>query len=510
MPMYKDFVPEKLRFWITLFFPLVFQMSDALFMGLSGPISATTSLTPNDVLFCGFCGMIGVTVTFPVLFRFKFRFTTKQILLIVSLGMVLCNIICLNTTFMPVLAITNFLFGILKLWGSFDCFSSVMMKVSPRYNFAPFLAIVFTVVFGGIELSGIVANHVVYGLPWQYMNYLMMGLQLLVALMVFVLMKDIRLMPLNRLYGISWIGMFLWGIVWGAFTFIFVYGDQIQWFRSPYTHIAIGVMLVALSVLVYRMFHYRHPYLEYPAFRYRNLWNILLLFFVAALLMSTESVLHHIFTEEVLHYGTLSIANLKWWVLAGILFGGFFSVQSIDRWHFNYKLLTFISIGCITLYVLLMTFAISPQTPIRLFYLPMFLYGVGHVMIFIVLTTYVEGVVPLQHRFQVLTILGFVRIGPGSAVGSALCGHFFKMEMVKNLNGLGSQVNPISFRSHDYGSIANEVVENAMMLSLRNLYGLAALIGIITLILLMASRYQPQIKNTLPTLHRAYKVFSRK
>ena len=140
----------------------------------------------------------------------------------------------------------------------------------------------------------------------------------------------------------------------------------------------------------------------------------------------------------------------------------------------------------------------------------MFLYGVGHVMIFIVLTTYVEGIVPLQHRFQVLTILGFVRIGPGSAVGSALCGHLFKMEMVKNLNGLGSQVNPISFRSHDYGSIANEVAENAMMLSLRNLYGLAALIGIITLILLMASRYQPQIKNTLPTLHRAYKVLSRK
>ena len=51
MPMYKDFVPEKLRFWLTLFFPLVFQMSDALFMGLSEPISATTSLTPNDVLF---------------------------------------------------------------------------------------------------------------------------------------------------------------------------------------------------------------------------------------------------------------------------------------------------------------------------------------------------------------------------------------------------------------------------------------------------------------------------
>ena len=140
----------------------------------------------------------------------------------------------------------------------------------------------------------------------------------------------------------------------------------------------------------------------------------------------------------------------------------------------------------------------------------MFLYGVGHVMIFIVLTTYVEGIVPLQHRFQVLTILGFVRIGPGSAVGSALCGHLFKAEMSRSLVALGSQVNTVSFRNHDFGTIANEVVENAMMLSLRNLYGLMTFIGLITLIILLASRYQPQIKNTLPTLAKAFKVFSRK
>ena len=510
MPMYKDFVPEKLRFWITMLFPLIFQMSDALFMGLSGPISATTPLTQNDVLFCGFCGMAGVVVTFPILFRLKFRFTTRQILLTVSLGMVLCNMICLNTTFMPILALTNFVFGILKLWGSFECFSSIMMKVSPHYNFAPFLAVVFTTVFGGIELSGIVSGHIIYSLPWQYVNYLMMGLQMMLALMAFVLMRDIRLMPLNRLYGISWIGLFLWGLFWCAFNFIFVYGDQIQWFKSPYTHVAIGIMAVTLSTLVYRMFHYRHPYIEFQSFRYRNLWNILMLFFIAALMMSTESVLHHIFTDEVLRYGSLSTANLKWWVIAGIALGGVFSVVAIERWHWGYKSLTLICVCSLTVYVALMTFAISPQTPIRYFFLPMLLYGVGHVMIFIVLTTYVEGVVPLQHRFQVLAILGFVRIGPGSAVGSALCGHLFKLEMARNIDVLGAHVNATAFRQYDFGVIANEVVENAMMLSLRNLYGLTATVGIVTMLLLLASRFQPQIKNTIPTLKRAYKTFSKK
>ena len=510
MPMYKDFVPERLRFWITLLFPLIFQMSDALFMGLSEQISSTTSLTSNDVLFCGFCGMIGVTVTFPILFRLKFRFTTKRILLIVSLGMVLCNVICLNTTFMPVLAFVNFVFGVLKLWGSFECFSSVMMKVSPHYNFAPFLAIVFTVVFGGIELSGILSNHIVACLPWQYVNYTMMGLQLLVALLVFLLMKDIRLMPLNRLYGISWIGMLLWGIVLAAFTFIFVYGDQIEWFRSAYTHIAIGVMFVSLSVLAYRMFHYRHPFIEYRTFRYRNTWNILVLFLVAAMIMSTESVLHHIFTAEVLHFDGLHIADLKWWILVGIAIGGWLSVQGIDRWHLSYKFLTLLSIGCLTMYVLLMFFIISPHTPYKLLFIPMIFYGMGHVMIFVVLTTYVEGLVPLQHRFQMLTVLGFVRIGPGSALGAGLCGRLFKMEMVKNLGLLGGQTNIASFRTYDYGTIAGEVVENAMMVSIRNLYGLTVMLGIVTMLVLLCMRYKPQIKNALPTMAKAYRVFSRK
>ena len=158
--MFRDFVPEGCRFWLILLFPIVFQMSDCIFMGLSVQMSGDLSLYPEDILMCGFAAMIGVTMTFPLLFRLKFRFTTRQILLICTLGMTFISMVCLHIRFVPLMVGLSFLFGMLKLWGSFEVFSSVMLKVAPRYNFAPFLSLVFTIVFGSIELSGIVSAHI--------------------------------------------------------------------------------------------------------------------------------------------------------------------------------------------------------------------------------------------------------------------------------------------------------------------------------------------------------------
>ena len=70
--MFRDFVPEGWRFWLILLFPVVFQMSDGVFMGLSTQIASDLSLLSEDILMCGFAGMIGVTMTFPLLFPLLF------------------------------------------------------------------------------------------------------------------------------------------------------------------------------------------------------------------------------------------------------------------------------------------------------------------------------------------------------------------------------------------------------------------------------------------------------
>lgn len=504
LPMFRDFVPEGCRFWLILLFPIVFQMSDCIFMGLSVQMSGDLSLYPEDILMCGFAAMIGVTMTFPLLFRLKFRFTTRQILLICTLGMTFISMVCLHIRFVPLMVGLSFLFGMLKLWGSFEVFSSVMLKVAPRYNFAPFLSLVFTIVFGSIELSGIVSAHITHVMPWLYVNYLSIGALLALALLAFVTMRNCRAMPRQPLYGIGWMGLMLWSVMLLAFAFIFVYGSLLDWFHSPYTHMAIGLILITAGCNLWRMLYGRHPYIPFAAFRYHNLL-LVVLFLVACVMMSTESVLQHILADEVLGFDHLATARLRWAALIGVVLGGVVSTQCIERLGWGWKRLTFLSFLLLTMYEALLCALVSPDTPIHALYLPMLLYGAGHVMVFIVLTTYIEGVVPFQHRFQVLTILGFVRIGCGAALGAALFGHLFQGTMSEQMTLLGSQTNGALLGTvSTFGEVAHIVSQNAMLVSLRHLYGLATFIGIVTLILITMGHFHRHVRLTYSTLRQVY------
>ena len=508
--MFRDFVPEGWRFWLILIYPIVFQMSDAVFMGLSTQISSDLSLLSEDILMCGFAGMIGVTMTFPLLFRLKFRFTTRQILLTCTLGMATLSAICLHIRFVPLMVALSLLFGMLKLWGSFEVFSSVMLKVAPRYNFAPFLSLVFTIVFGSIELSGIVSAHITHAMPWQYVNYLSIGALLLLALLALTCMRNFRAMPPQPLLGIGWMGLLLWSVMLLAFAFIFVYGSYLDWLHSPYMHLAIGIILITLGCNLWRMQRGRHPYLPFAAFRYHNLLQVVVLFLVACVMMSTESVLQHILTGEVLHFSAVNTTGIRLSALIGTILGGIVSTQCIEHLGWGWKRLTFLSFLLLTMYEVVLFTLVSPHTPVEAFYLPALLYGMGHVMVFVVLTTYIEGIVPFAHRFQVLTILGFVRIGCGSALGAAIFGHLFKGSMSEQMALLGSQYSPTAM-SHvsSFGEAAHAVSQSAILVSLRDLFGLAAVIGIITLLFITMGHFKHNIRRIYPTLVQVYGMLRR-
>lgn len=509
LPIFRDFVPENIRFWIMLLFPIAFQMSDAVFMGLSSEIAASQSLMAEDILMCGYAGMIGVTMTFPLLFRLKFRFTTYQILLTVCLSMAAISIICMNIKFMPMMIVLSFVFGMLKLVGSFECFSSVMLKVAPRYNFAPFLSLVFTIVFSSIELSAIVSSHVVHQMPWQYMNLFSINMLLVLALVVVICMKSIRLMHLQPLLGIGWIGLVLWGIMLLSFAFICVYGEHLNWFKSNYIHIAAGLIFITLGLNIYRMTHYRHPFISVSAFRYRNIFNMLVLYLLGCVMLSAESVLQHIFTGEVLGFDPITSSNTRYFTLLGIVAGAIFSTLAIEHLGWGYKRLVFVTFLFLTFYEVMMFCIISPDTNIGTLYLPSFFCGMGHVMLFIVITTYMEGIVPFQHRFEVLSILGFVRIGCGAAFGSALFGHFFKTEMSENIALIGSQINGIAAVQMQSEVAAQIVANQSIMLSLQHLFGFAAVLGVVSLIIVALGNFRNSVKLTYPNFAKVAKMLKK-
>lgn len=83
---FKEFIPTSVCILLSLFFAMVFQFNGGVFLPTSVQMSSALGCLKEDVMMAGYASFIGMTVIFPILFRLKFRFTTRQIFMMVCSG----------------------------------------------------------------------------------------------------------------------------------------------------------------------------------------------------------------------------------------------------------------------------------------------------------------------------------------------------------------------------------------------------------------------------------------
>lgn len=109
MPMIKPFIPKALQPWIYLLFAVIFQLVNITYMGTMQQMMGDMSLMREDVSFMFLCGVVGVAMPFPILFRLKFRFTNRSLLLFSVSGMIVCILLSLATEWVPALCVLSYL-----------------------------------------------------------------------------------------------------------------------------------------------------------------------------------------------------------------------------------------------------------------------------------------------------------------------------------------------------------------------------------------------------------------
>jgi hypothetical protein len=385
--------------------------------------------------------------------------------------------------------------GFLRLFGTFECFSSLLPKIAPTHNYAVFLSFVFFIVLGVIHVFDIISAHIIYYHRWEYVHYAAAALLSIAFLGAFVLMRPFRMMPKIPLYGIDGLGIILWSIFILSLIFAAQYGNQLDWFHSSYIRAAIGAAFISLAFNVGRMTYIRHPFLEFAAFKTKNLVNLLILFLFMGILLSTKNVLQNTFTGAALHLGQLNAISLKWFEFFGMFGGAVFSWYALTRLKWPHKLLTFCGMALIVLYIVMMSFLMSAHTNIEKLYLPLFCCGFGHIVIFITLTVYAQATAPFKNYFQVLCILGLIRTGIASPIGDAIYSHAIKSLLSKHLAAASYGVNIPALA--DIGS-------EALIATLRELFAWSAVFGIFVLILISLSHFKSNVKNILPSLRAVY------
>ena len=140
----------------------------------------------------GYASFIGMTLIFPILFRLKFRFTTRQILMTVCPILICCNLIAMNTTNIILLIVTCFVSGFFRMWGTFECFSNTRLSVTPSGNFSVFYPVIYIIVLESIQLSGLTATHLSDWANWRYMHWFVIGLLTIVWLCVVLFTRPFR------------------------------------------------------------------------------------------------------------------------------------------------------------------------------------------------------------------------------------------------------------------------------------------------------------------------------
>ena len=91
VPSFNGYIPRRLQPWIYLLFAFIFLMSGGIYGGAMSQVMGEYSLMREDVLMIIMFNVVGVAMPFPFLFKMKFHFTNRQLLLNAALVVAACN-----------------------------------------------------------------------------------------------------------------------------------------------------------------------------------------------------------------------------------------------------------------------------------------------------------------------------------------------------------------------------------------------------------------------------------
>ena len=508
IPDVPDWVPRRLKPWIFILFVLIIQFSGSVYLAAVSNMAGTTALMQNDILMCGYAQLCGMAINFCVMFRIKFRFSNQTVLLVCCMGLIAANIICSVSDSMPVLVATCYTAGWLRMQATFQCNSTIQLWLTPKRDMSVFFCYVYLVVDGAIQLSGLLTVYASYIWQWQYVNVLMTGLLALMMVLVIVFVRTYWV-PLHiPLLGIDWIGSLLWsGFMLGC-TFICVYGDYFDWFESAEICGAAVLVLGCISLNLWRMTFLRHPYVSFKAVTNRKIVKVVLLYLGFYTLLGTEHVFEHTYAAALLGFDTTNIADLNWYVLAGIVSGIAFTYFTFARRRWRYKTMVAIAFALAVAYLAWFYFTIDYNIEKEMLWLPLFCRGAGAVILStVLLTAVVQSGMPFMEFPQGLVINGFFGAVFSVTLPPALIGELLQHLQAYNAAWLSSAFTHSS--QVPVPQAFGLVQTQALIVSMKEIYGLLLTAGIAMLTAILLSYAPIRPSAYLPKWHNIRRILRR-
>ncbi|AIM37026.1 hypothetical protein KO02_10215 [Sphingobacterium sp. ML3W] len=529
---FKSFVPRTVRILLFLVFAFIFQFSNTAYLTLTGTFTGVNQLLKEDLNFLYQMTMVGVCFIYPLLFRFKLRFTSQQLIIGCSIVVIIMMYTMTVTDAIPILALASFFIGAAKMLGTFETLVSIQLIITPNKDYGVFFSVALGIVLLSGQISGITAIGFNYGYDWKAIYYIMIALNALMILLVLLLLRHTRLVKKFPLYGIDWWGYFLWSSLFTAVTYLFTYGQVLDWFHSEKIRSATWLSLVFAILVIIRMFTARRPYIKARVFAIKSVHiGILMILLLQPFLSASGTVLGS-FTTRVLQMDDINTGLLNWWIALGILIGAIFSYYWFLKINGPFKVFFIIAFSSLTCSYMILYFVLGSYGDMQFLIIPYLLRGFGNMLLFAGVGKYVTRDVGLDIFTQVLCYLAMARNALGSLIPSSLIAyaeywrtrdyHYKISSKIDNFNQIaldlyqGMHNKSISGGSSTAeASIAaskalfSKINQQAVLLAGREIFGLLTCWGIAVILLLLSIHFGKPFIRQIPTWKRLRIVLSK-
>lgn len=481
MPMYHDFVPKWIRPWIYVVLAFCFQLSNGMYLGAMNNIVGEWGIMREDVQMCLYATLIGMALYFPVLFRMKFRFSNKLLLMMSAAVIVVCNILATFRMPLPLLWALCVVCGMAKIQGTFECMSNIQLWMTPKRDFGVFFPILHIILLSSIEVAGYLAAWFAFDMHWTYMHWLVMALMLVVLLVQALLTRPFHAMPqIVPLKGIDWFGALLWCVLWLQVAWLLNYGDWLDWWHSSDFRLVMGTMLITLAVCLQRMMHHPKPYIEPAMWTYHNVVPVILLIGVVEALFSCEHVLEMVYYEEVMHYADHTYEALNQWSLPGIVAGCLFSIGWLKLMRWNVYKLIALALVAFCIYAGGFYVLVDSNISIEQLRIPILWRGFSYAVLCISFMWCLHAIMSFEHFFQALSVFNVLHMFVGGLVGAALHGRGMKYYVADGFARCSGYVDSVrlSARAVDFPQMMNGIVEEFLAQSVKILFGWTLIAGL--------------------------------
>ena len=506
VPDVVGWIPRRVKPWLFIFFVLIIQFSGGIYMAAISDMVSTTALMQEDILMAGYASLIGMAVNFAVMFRIKFRFSTRTQLLVCGAVLILANIICAQTDSVPVLVFTCLIAGWFRMQATLACNSTIQLWLTPTRDMAVFFCYVYLVVDCVIQLSGIFTIYTAFFSVWENMHVIMVGLLAFMILLVLLLLKPFRGALFIPLKGIDWLGSILWCGFMLCFTFVCVYGNFYDWWESQEICFASVIGVACLLLNLWRASFLNNPYISFLAWKNKAVWRATAIYLVFFTLLATEHVFEHSYAEHILGFDETNLIDLNWYVMVGILAGCGLTFLTFAKWKWRYKTMALIAFALTTIYLAWFYFFIDYGIEKEALFVPLFFRGVASVIISIVfLTSIVQSGLPFEIFPQAVSINGFTGAVMGATLGPAIVGEFLRHVLQRNFAFFSSNITDVNtaIQHIPLQDLMGMITGHSMIVAMKEIYGWLLIVSTASFLIILISfipiDFMPSFRNGDPS-----------